>query len=154
MSYIFLCITELQVGFEETEVDVLESAGSVSVCVNVTQPDNAPIGVSFALRIQVQPKTASENNKYTETNYLSYKLTFCLGSKDYLAPRNQFMGFWQSHRRQCVQVSIMNDAISESTENFALQLIPFLSFLTNIRVDPQEITVHILDDDCELILCE
>ena len=151
----FLCIkyAELQVGFEETEVDILESAGSVSVCVNVTQPDNAPIGFSFGLRIQAQPKTASENNKYTETYYLSYKLTFCLGSRDYLAPRNQFMGFRQRQRRQCVQVSIINDAISESTENFVLQLIPFLSVPTNIRVDPREIIIHILDD-CELIICE
>ena len=73
MRYIFLCIiyAELQVGFVETEVDVLESAGSVSVCVNVTQSDNAPIGFSFGLRIQAQPKTARENNKYTEKYYLS-----------------------------------------------------------------------------------
>ena len=123
------------------------------MCVNVTQPHNAPIGFSFGLRIQAQSKTASEKSKYTEKYYLNDKIIFCLGSRDYLAPHNRFMEFQQSQRRQCVQISITNDAISESTENFALQLI-FLSVLTNIRVDPQEITVHILDDDCEFILCE
>ena len=30
----------------------------------------------------------------------------------------------------------------------------FLSFLTNIRVDPHEVSVHISNDNCELILCE
>ena len=57
---VFSTCTELQVGFEATEVEVLESKGTLLLCVNVTQPDNAPIGISFGLEVQSLPGTAGK----------------------------------------------------------------------------------------------
>ena len=52
--------TDLQVGFEVTEVEVLESQDTLLLCVNVTQPDNAPIDVTFELEIHSQLETAGK----------------------------------------------------------------------------------------------
>ena len=50
----------LQVGFEATEVEVVESQGTLLLCVNVTQPENAPIDVTFGLEVHSLPGTAGK----------------------------------------------------------------------------------------------
>lgn len=66
-------------------------------------------------------------------------------------PHNPFRQFGQDLRRQCMNVSITNDTKAEATESFTLRLVqPSGSDLTNVHISPQELTVLIMDDDCEL----
>ena len=74
-------------------------------------------------------------------------------------PHNPFRQFGQDLRRQCIEVSITDDTEKEETESFTLRLVqPSRSELTSVRISPQDITVRILDDDCEfhsrpVVLC-
>ena len=50
-----------------------------------------------------------------------------------------------------MEVSITDDTEAEATESFTLRLIqPLGSELTSVLISPQDMTVQILDDDCEL----
>jgi len=46
------------VGFESTFLEVSESAGKVELCVNISQPSNAPVEIEFNLIVESNPGTA------------------------------------------------------------------------------------------------
>ena len=48
------------VGFEKMFLNVSENAGKVEICVNITQPSNAPIEIEFNLTVRTQAGTAGE----------------------------------------------------------------------------------------------
>ena len=56
------CInTELVIGFEKTFLNVSESAGKVEICVNISQPSNAPIEIKpFNLTVKKGAETAGQ----------------------------------------------------------------------------------------------
>ena len=51
-------IAELVVGFENTSLEVSESAGKVELCVNISQPSSAPVEIEFNLTVQLHAGTA------------------------------------------------------------------------------------------------
>jgi len=51
-------VAELVVGFENTSLEVSESAGKVELCVNISQPSNAPIEIEFNLTVESHAGTA------------------------------------------------------------------------------------------------
>ena len=46
------------VGFERTFLNVSENAEKVEICVNISQPSNAPIEIEFNLTVRTQAGTA------------------------------------------------------------------------------------------------
>lgn len=68
-----------------------------------------------------------------------------------MVPRNAFRQFGQDLRRQCMEVSIRDDDELEETKSFTLRLVqPSGSESTDVLINPQDLTVQILDDDCKL----
>jgi len=51
-------IAELVVGFENTSLEVSESVGNVELCVNISQPFNAPFEIEFNLTVESRAGTA------------------------------------------------------------------------------------------------
>ena len=84
----------------------------------------------------------------------SFTHIYCgAGATDYVVPRSPFRQFGQDLRVQCMEVSITDDTEIEETESFTLRLVqPSGSESTNVLISPQNLTVRILDDDCELHL--
>lgn len=72
----------------------------------------------------------------------------CAGTTDYVAPHSPFREFGQDLRRQCMEVFITDDTEAETTESFTLRLVQPSEAI--VHISPQELTVLILDDDCEL----
>ena len=46
------------VGFENTSLEVSESVGEVELCVNISQPSNAPVEIEFNLTVEIHAGTA------------------------------------------------------------------------------------------------
>jgi len=53
-----IIIAELVVGFENTSLEVSENGGKVELCVNISQPSNAPIEIEFSLTVESRAGTA------------------------------------------------------------------------------------------------
>lgn len=51
-------VAELVVGFENTSLEVSKSVGEVELCVNISQPSNAPIEIEFNLTVETRAGTA------------------------------------------------------------------------------------------------
>ena len=51
-------LAELLVGFEKSSLEVSEVAGDVELCVNISQPSNAPVEVGFNLTVETRAGTA------------------------------------------------------------------------------------------------
>lgn len=58
-SYTQYPISDVVVGFEQTVVNVSESAGQVELCVIISQPNaSTPVPFTFSLILNTRPMTA------------------------------------------------------------------------------------------------
>ena len=77
---------------------------------------------------------------------------FIVSNDDYTSVTTTVGTFTRQHPRQCFNISIINDAIVERTENFTTRLTLIPDSVTTITasriiVDPPETTVQITDND-------
>ena len=77
---------------------------------------------------------------------------FIVSSDDYASVSMTLSTFTSQRPRQCFNVSIINDAIIERTEDFTTRLTLIPTSVTTINasrivVDPPETTVQIADND-------
>ena len=63
-----------------------------------------------------------------------------------------FLTFSTCQSRQCVNVSIIDDALNEQNESFTISLERSAGFDVRITLDPSESTVIILNDDSKLFI--
>ena len=140
------------VGFERTVLNVSENAGKVEICVNISQPSNAPIEIhSFNLTVKTQAGTAGQH-KYDSCVDILRINHFALSSdlRDFLPISQTLEGFGNSVRRQCFSVNITDDAVREDAETFTVTLErPSNRSLPKILIRPAMVTVTILDNDGE-----
>jgi len=124
-------IAELVVGFETTSLEVSESAGKVELCVNISQPSTAPVEIEFNLTVQLHAGTADSSDFVQLTS------------------ANQFLNEFGNHkRRQCFNVTIINDSTDENDEMFTVVLAKHSNERhPHIRIHPGRITITITDDD-------
>ena len=84
--------------------------------------------------------------------YIHMHTHFIVSSNDYASVSMTLSTFTSQHPRQCFNVSIINDAIIERTEDFTTRLTLIPTSVTTINaswivVDPPETTVQITDND-------
>ena len=77
---------------------------------------------------------------------------FTVSNNDYASVSMTLSTFTSEHPRQCFNISIINDAIIERTEEFTTRLTLIPDSVTTINasriiVDPSETTVQITDND-------
>ncbi len=119
---------EASVSFRKTYNSVVEDEESVELCVEVTQP-----GVAFPFFVNFQLDRPDD------------RATF---NSDY-RPSATFLEIRSRALSQCVDVIIVDDAITEAPESFEVQMQKSSGLIASVSLDPvKEVTeVEILDDD-------
>ena len=139
------------VGFERTVLNVSENAGKVEICVNISQPSNAPIEIhSFNLTVKTQAGTAGQHKYESCVDISKINHAFALSSdlQDFQPIYQSLEGFGNSVRRQCVNVTITDNDVREDAETFTVTLErPSNRSLPKILIRPAMVTVTILDND-------
>ena len=84
--------------------------------------------------------------------YIRLHTLFIVSSNDYPSVSMTLGTFTSERPRQCFNISIINDAIIERTEDFTTRLTLIPTSVTTINanriiVDPPETTVQITDND-------
>lgn len=149
-----LFITAIVVGFEETSFEVLEGAGSVVLCISTATQISRP-DVEFSLTATTLDGTASKDNEWPLWSYLaaSYTVTsFIEGRRDFLPFRDQLVGPFNSESaRHCFVVSIVNDFIAETRPETFTVRVQRPEDLYYPTIQPDEVTITILDNDCKML---
>ena len=85
-------------------------------------------------------------------NHHSFIFSVCLAEPDFqqLVDSTLLDAFSNSSRLNCFSINITNDTLFETDiENFQVDL-KLPSGVTQVRIDPGNTIVNILDDDCKL----
>ena len=145
----------ITVGFEQTYLEVEESATSVELCVNITElsnPDEADF--NFKLEVSTERRTACEFIP-EDGGSSSPKLTFfylLVSLRDFSPLRRLSLGrFDHTSQRQCFEVDIRDDRDTENSEEFVVRLSQpenSDSYYPQ-TIEPDTATVRILDNDCK-----
>ena len=131
------------VGLERTVYQVIENEGAVEVCAQVLSPSGAcPIASSFGVTLITSPRSASIIiiNKFWIWFISNYAAAI---NRDYLHV-STILEYPVCTSRQCVNVTIFDDATPEAEESFSV----FLGEVpgTSVAVSSTS-TVVIFDDD-------
>jgi hypothetical protein len=114
------------IGLEQTVYEVIENEGAVEVCAEVLSPSGAcPIASSFGVVLITSPGSATINRDYFHVSTI--------------------LEFPACASRQCLNITIIDDAIPEPVESFSVILEESPTYL--VYLPSSGSTVVILDDD-------
>ena len=141
------------VGYEKMFLNISENAGKVEICVNISQPSNAPIEIqpfNLTVKTNTSAGTAGQHKYESCVDISRINHAFALSSdlQDFQPINQSLNGFFNSTRRQCFNVTITDDDVREDAETFTVTLEkPSNGSLPKILICPAMVTVTILDND-------
>ena len=147
--FLYLNDTQPAVVYASLEVSshtVDEDSGEVEVCVALTAGEID--GVTGVVQLSTQSVTASESGERFRRSIFTSSLTVLLllsCTADYTALDIQLT--FEVVSRQCVNVSITDDGITEPEETFYMTLVPVSDFVTIRGISSSSVVID--DDDCE-----
>ena len=147
--FLYLNDTQPAVVYASLEVSshtVDEDSGEVEVCVALTAGEID--GVTGVVQLSTQSVTASESGERFRRSSFTSSVTVLLllpCTADYTALDIQLT--FEVVSRQCVNVSITDDDITEPEETFSVTLVPVSDFVTIRGISNSSVVIE--DDDCE-----
>ena len=147
----FYLNTVTAVGLERTTHSVSESASFVEICIILTSSmTSCPFSHQFTVTLSLYDESAGSyiaNLKLTHnSNVHSWFPHITVSPEDYEA-LNLNVTFSPCEKRRCVNVSIVDDYISEPEERFTTSLSTTPDLSHSILVHPTTGEVTITDDD-------
>ena len=147
--FLYLNDTQPAVVYASLEVSshtVDEDSGEVEVCVALTAGEID--GVTGVVQLSTQSGTASESGERFRRSSFTSSVTVLLllsCTADYTALDIQLT--FEVVSRQCVNVSITDNGITEPEETFSMTLVPVSDFVTIRGISSSSVVIE--DDDCE-----
>ena len=154
LAWFHLCIVAV-VGFEETTYNISEAGGSQEVCVLISNPpQQQPLLIDILLIASTSTEDTTAGKIMMSDIDSSKSELWITDGSDFVVISEEFIEFFADNipqdmpRRQCFEVFITDDDISEDTESFRVLLeLDVFEVQEGIEVSPAETEICILDND-------
>ena len=145
-------LSELELSFEQSSVSVLEEAGFVQVCLEISDFDRIiSCSVVYSIKFNVSSYQQNAGNITFLEKLCRFHDVISDPELDYIPPNNTF-SYSSCSKRDCFNITILDDMELEAVESFIVSLTPDGRMRNSIVFSQRTIEISILDTDGELIL--